>query len=184
MGPDRIAESDELGSRRDERRDVLEARRIGDAGRLEDLGPPGRPLDDALEGGQRAVRPRLAEQQVVGAGFAGVHGVVLGADAADADGALALEALAQLAQAGRASRDMDAVRAAAGRDGGEVDLALRGDDQRGPVLLRRRRQRLDPVDERALVGRREAQQHGRDGSRRAGLARGAARTRRHPRRGA
>ena len=70
MGPDRIAKRDELGLRRGERRDGVQARREGDAGRLEDLGPPGRPLDHALQGGQGPVGTRLAEEQVIGPGLA------------------------------------------------------------------------------------------------------------------
>ena len=42
--PQSVAERDEIGAGRRQRRDVVEPRRVGDARRLEDLRPPGDPL--------------------------------------------------------------------------------------------------------------------------------------------
>ncbi len=67
---------------------------------------------------------------------------------------------------------MDAVGAAAGGHGGEVDAPAAGQHQGRPGLLHRGRHRLDGVDEGALLAGRQAQDHrgdvaGRDRARQA-----------------
>ena len=131
MGPDRIAQRDELGPRRGERprRPPGSAHRRRRASRRS---RPTRPPAPPRSPGRAGSRPGGARRR---AGNRPRPRRALMASslvriAADADGALALQPLAQLAHAGRVARDVDAVGAAPGRDGGEVRLALGGDDQR------------------------------------------------------
>ena len=79
--PDRFAERDEIRAGRRQRRHILEARRIGDARRLENLRPPGDAFDRFGERRDEAVAARFAEHHIIGAGFARRHGVVAAAQA-------------------------------------------------------------------------------------------------------
>ena len=73
-----ITERHEIGTGTSERIHLVERGGESHAWQLEHLRPPGDPLDDCAEGRPMAARFRLAEHDVVGAGFAGEHGIVPG----------------------------------------------------------------------------------------------------------
>ena len=101
-----------------------------------------------------ARRPRrLAEHDVVGAGFGGEHGVVTGLKSAGAGDALGLEALDGLAERVDTG-EMRAVGAGA-RD--QIGMAV--EQQRRVLVLHDRRERLGAIDQRALVRVGQPQQH-------------------------
>ena len=91
VGEDAVAERDEIGAGGGERRDLVERGGKADAGDFEQLRPPGDALDDRVEGAAAAGGVRLAEHDVVGAGFGGEHGVVPGREPAAAGDARGLE---------------------------------------------------------------------------------------------
>ncbi len=145
--PDEVADRDEIGAGRGQRRDLVEARGKADAGNLEHLRPPGDPLDDRVECRPPAVCG-LAEHHVVGAALGRDHGVVPRLQPAAARDALGLEAFDR----GRGNRRVSvrcapSAPARATISGWPSSRALRRPACTG------RKQRLDAVDQRALVGR-------------------------------
>ena len=98
----------------------------------------------------------LAEHHVVGAGLARLHRVVAGVEPAGAGDVLRLEPRHRLLERFDIA-EMGAVGAGAGDD-----VVAVGENERHVAALDRRRDLLDEVDEAALVGIGEPQQHGGD----------------------
>ena len=128
--------------------------RIGDAGDVEDLCPPGGLCFDLVGALRRA---GTAEHQVVDARLAGLHRRVAIRQRADADDAVGLHRRQRLVERRTLAREMHAV--GLGADG-EPRVVL--DEHRGAALLRERRQRADDRLGGARVARRGAKQHAGD----------------------
>ena len=156
IGPDEIADQHEIGAAGGEVVRLFERGGKADAGRLEQLGPPVQPLGDRLRRRALALCIRFAEQHVIRADLARIHGMVPRRQPADAGDAIGLERWQRLFQRGDAGQ----VRAVGAATCDQFGMAV--DEQRGARLLDRRRQRLDARDHGALIGLLQPQQHGRD----------------------
>ena len=154
VAPDGLADRDEIRARARQRLDFVDIRRIGDARNLENLRPPGDPVQHGLEGGPAAVR--LAEHDVVGARFASQHGVVAGRESAAAGDTVGLE---------RRSRGLERIGPGQVRAvgfGARDEPGMAVEQQRRPVALDQDAQRLDALEQGGLVAVLEPHQHGRD----------------------
>src|SRR4051794_38108412 len=81
IGPDEIADQNEIRPRGRKFAYLFEARRKADAGWLEQFSPPLQPFGNRLSRWPLSVLVRLAEQHVVRAGFARAHRIVAGGEA-------------------------------------------------------------------------------------------------------
>ena len=96
----------------------------------------------------RTVGARLAEQQIIGAGLAGAHGVVLGANGPHAQGALGFELLAQLLQVELTAQAWIAVRTGAtGDDRRDRPRRRRATIKAAPCSCAAEAENLDVVDQ-------------------------------------
>ncbi len=152
----RLADGDEIGAGPGKGGNFFEPRGIGDAGYLEHLGPPFDPVDHGVEGRATAGGIRFAEHHVIGAGFARLHRLVAGVEPARAGDVLRLEPRHRLLER------LDIAEMGAVGAGSGDDVVAVGEDQRHVAALDRGRDLLDEVDEAALVGTGEPQQHGGD----------------------
>ncbi len=126
---------------------------MGDAGRLEQFGPPCQPISNRFRGRPITGLIRLAEQHVVGAGLASDHGVMACRQAANADDAVGFQwrhCLLQRLDTG----EMCAV-GAGPRD--QIGMAI--EQNRGAAVLDQRRENLDARHHCAGIGGREPHQH-------------------------
>ena len=153
IAPHPIAERDEIGAGFDQRRDF---RRIGgeaDARRFEHFRPPADAVFDRTEGRALAVLIGLAEHHVIGARFGRAHGVMARFQSSGAGDPVRLEPANRFAKFGKTSQ-MSAIGAGARH---QVGMAI--EQQRDVTLLHDTADFLGAVDQRALVARRQAQQH-------------------------
>src|SRR4029077_15796712 len=74
--PKKIAERDEVGASRDQRRNVAERRRVSDARDFENLGPPGDAFLDRRQRRGSTLDVRISEHHIVGSLLRGEHGVM------------------------------------------------------------------------------------------------------------
>ena len=147
-----FGEPDAAGRR--ERLQFVERGGKSDAGDFEQFRPPRHTLGDGVEGGPAAGGVRLAEHDVVGASFGGEHGVVPGRESAAAGDARGLE---------RRHRRHECVDAAQMRTvgaGAHREIGISVEEECRALTLHRWRERLGVIDLRALIGLRQAQQHG------------------------
>ena len=151
-----ITHSDEVGAGGCKRLHLLQGGGKSDAGDFEYPRPPRHALRDGVEGGPPAGRVRLAEHDVVGAGFGCEHGVVPGRKPAAAGDARRLERRERRPE----GVDPVEVRAVGARARREIGMAA--EEERRAGVLYGWRERLGVIDLRALVGVGQPQQHGRD----------------------
>ena len=121
--PDGVAERDEIGAGLSQRPSLCNRAGVGDARRLEDLGPPDHPLGERHQRRQATrlcAATRLPEHHVIRPHFACIHRLITGAQGSCPDDPFRFQALDRLDKIVAVARDMDAIRAKPGRQPGVV----------------------------------------------------------------
>ena len=156
MRPYPITKRDEVGAGLRQHRDFACLSGIADARHFDEIGPPFDPVFHRPPLRPVAAAIGLAEQHVIGARFAGQHGIMTAAQAAGAGDAVGFQAWQR-----RGERlDAAQMRAVGADPADDLDAAV--EQKRNVAALHCGGNRLGAVDERALVGVGETEEHGGD----------------------